>query len=660
MEPNKSNLKDQESDKIKKRLDEEYFPTMEDLSGIEDVIMNHDNLTAFLEDQMVPINTIIHDQSDDNSDEGPQIEYDSSAYKSIDSKESPSKSSCGEVKSKEKLKYLFNFLSPSKTIIEEGGSKETSIVVSSDMNGVSKDSQNSTPTLSFKCDNFAEIKKSPKVCPLEELLASLLYPQIRVFNPKMIYKNNKYCEWLNYNLVLTKLKSHKTFETGNRIKRRRRDSEFMSRQWSKNNGLSSMSLSKIILESNQFDKNNPGDCNFAYSQIFQTEERDKHNQEFDFDEEYDNVSIPFECSIPQQQMEDFLRDTMQKDINGSPKIDERAFDTFSPHQKDMGKQASSQKDINTECNICLQFADNKEIICAYEQAKSCYDTDPQVKKSLAIMLSCLSLININPWQKSLRPRMKNWNQDCTRIFLKKFRLQFKQQDHQEVAPMSPSLMKIRYEILSKVHDENSKSLKEENEGLKTLLLQYIPEYNYYKKISSWLISRKPLLKADDIRKLVDQHCMKFYNLTNKGLEKSVKLPTGFNSTNKDAKVENQEKNNKTPLRDISNLKKSDSFLTSNISYGNTPEKINVPNFPQVKDGLARRETREYKTPTAVSSMKTKRISKKRFRNQVNKAQYMNDNKENEPLQVRPQTSKEASRKLRHHFFDMPSSSLQNN
>ncbi|CAI2378361.1 unnamed protein product [Moneuplotes crassus] len=52
-------------------------------------------------------------------------------------------------------------------------------------------------------------------------------------------------------------------------------------------------------------------------------------------------------------------------------------------------------------------------------------------------------------------------------------------------------------------------------------------------------------------------------------------------------------------------------------------------------------------------MKTKRISKNRLRNQVNKAQYMNENKKNEPLQVRPQTSKEVSHKLRHHFFDMP-------
>lgn len=48
-----------------------------------------------------------------------------------------------------------------------------------------------------------------------------------------------------------------------------------------------------------------------------------------------------------------------------------------------------------------------------------------------------------------------------------------------------------------------------------------------------------------------------------------------------------------------NVKKSDSFLTSNISCGNTPEKINVPNFPELKDKIAQREISGYKTPSTT-------------------------------------------------------------
>lgn len=168
--------------------------------------------------------------------------------------------------------------------------------------------------------------------------------------------------------------------------------------------------------------------------------------------------------------------------------------------------------------------------------------------------------------------------------------------------------------MTKVHNETTKSLKAENEGLRNLLLSYIPEDNYYKKITSWLISTKPIPTSEDIRKISDQTCKKYnFNFTGgiiSGGKNSRNVKDGLGKSFKTQKLPNYEpgtmakQRHKTPLRDITNIKgstnpqKSDSFLTSNISYGNTPEKnINVPNFPQPKDGIAKREGQ--KTPTTV-------------------------------------------------------------
>jgi hypothetical protein len=80
------------------------------------------------------------------------------------------------------------------------------------------------------------------------------------------------------------------------VKRRRKDSEFASRQFSKYNGLSSLSLSKSF-NYDTTNKNEPVDnCQFAFSNIFQSEgvTNQKAVNELDFDDDYGDVSIPFE------------------------------------------------------------------------------------------------------------------------------------------------------------------------------------------------------------------------------------------------------------------------------------------------------------------------------------------------------------------------------
>jgi hypothetical protein len=131
-----------------------------------------------------------------------------------------------------------------------------------------------------------------------------------------MYKNRKYTEWLNYETKFGEIVSQKCFKTGNRVKRRRKDSEFASRQWSKNNGLSSLNLSKSMNYESVKQQND--DYQFAYSNIFQAEDRhgsnEKRDNEFDLDDEYDNVSIPFECSLPNKELEAFLKDTIRNSI----------------------------------------------------------------------------------------------------------------------------------------------------------------------------------------------------------------------------------------------------------------------------------------------------------------------------------------------------------
>ena len=118
------------------------------------------------------------------------------------------------------------------------------------------------------------------------------------------------------------------------------------------------------------------------------------------------------------------------------------------------------------------------------------------------------------------------------------------------------------------------------------------------------MNSKPIPSSQDIRKIVDTYCKENYNISNI-LDQSVKLNSLLNSAKKGIKLTDEKfynKDNKiahTALKDITNLRKSDSFITSNISMGNTPEKINVPNFPQIKDRIANREASGMKTPTTT-------------------------------------------------------------
>lgn len=81
-----------------------------------------------------------------------------------------------------------------------------------------------------------------------------------------------------------------------------------------------------------------------------------------------------------------------------------------------------------------------------------------------------------------------------------------------------------------------------------------------------------MLSSEDIRKIVDEH---FY-------KQAI------------AKVENSR-----VFRDITNIRRSDSIATSNFSLGNTTEKINVIDFPDIKDKIANRESSPIKSPSTI-------------------------------------------------------------
>lgn len=218
------------------------------------MLLDHDDLTSFLHDQMLAIKTIISDE--DDSDEGPQIQYDSAAYKSFEDEEG---AKIGQISSaKRHHKDYMNLLNSSNMILEEEESKETSMMIASDQKYHKKmdsiisqeivhmsSQKKPLKIIPISCaSQFSSIStnKAPKPC----VKFSSLYFKKSVFEPKMIYKNGKYTEWLNFETKFGKIISQKCFKTGNKVKRRRRDSEFASRQWAKNNGLSSMSLSKSM------------------------------------------------------------------------------------------------------------------------------------------------------------------------------------------------------------------------------------------------------------------------------------------------------------------------------------------------------------------------------------------------------------------------------
>lgn len=62
------------------------------------------------------------------------------------------------------------------------------------------------------------------------------------------------------------------------------------------------------------------------------------------------MSIPFEWSLPNKEIEAFLKETQQHILNNEAKYEDdlKSFETFSPNFKDSKRQTSSQKDINTE------------------------------------------------------------------------------------------------------------------------------------------------------------------------------------------------------------------------------------------------------------------------------------------------------------------------
>ena len=104
------------------------------------------------------------------------------------------------------------------------------------------------------------------------------------------------------------------------------------------------------------------------------------------------------------------------------------------------------------------------------------------------------------------------------------------------------------------------------------------------KIWSWIIERKTVLSSEDIRRIVDEHYYK--EAIDKIQQKQV-------------------------LRDITNIRRNDSIATSNFSLGNTIEKINVLDYPDIRDKIANRESSPIKSPSTIWSAKIKKLSKKK-------------------------------------------------
>lgn len=311
----------------------------EQQSWLDKIFGQPNNFSTFLDDQMMAIKTIISNENDSEGDSGPQVQYDSAAYKSQISWEDKS----------------------FETIVEEAESNEGSVLDKSIHNQCytvstnkykrcqSSGKKNEKPVTTSSVSPFSS-QSTSKICKSGVEFKNLKFPNC-VFKPKNYYKNSKYWEWLNYDISQKEFVSNKCFQTGNKVKRRRKDSEFASRQFSKYNGLSSLSLSKSF-NYDTTNKNEPVDnCQFAFSNIFQSEgvTNQKAVNELDFDDDYGDVSIPFEWSIPNKDLEAFLKDTYNKDtvFSGTGNEDLHLYDTFSPNAKEIRRPGTSQKDINT-------------------------------------------------------------------------------------------------------------------------------------------------------------------------------------------------------------------------------------------------------------------------------------------------------------------------
>lgn len=122
--------------------------------------------------------------------------------------------------------------------------------------------------------------------------------------------------------------------------------------------------------------------------------------------------------------------------------------------------------------------------------------------------------------------------------------------------------------------------------LNNFCCRLFPKEIIISKIWSWIIERKTVLSSEDIRKIVDEH---FY-------KQAI------------AKVENSR-----VFRDITNIRRSDSIATSNFSLGNTTEKINVIDFPDIKDKIANRESSPIKSPSTIWSSKGKKSFKRKVK-----------------------------------------------
>jgi len=236
------------------------------------------------------------------------------------------------------------------TIVEEAESNESSIlhcnIIGQDCVNRGSSRRNSrTPKIEIKTNSYNLSSAqyfTPKIAALNPLsihnsqklvknlpssfssfttqqICAPIYPNLKfkkkLFETTIMYNNSIYWEWLNYYSNEFKVNSEKIFDPNYRIKRRRKDSEFISRQWSKNNGLSSLYLSKSFNYESIKPDNNEQQIDF-YSRIFQTEDADtiknsKHELELELDDDYDNMSIPFEYSMPNKDLKKILKETQE-------------------------------------------------------------------------------------------------------------------------------------------------------------------------------------------------------------------------------------------------------------------------------------------------------------------------------------------------------------
>lgn len=171
---------------------------------------------------------------------------------------------------------------------------------------------------------------------------------------------------------------------------------------------------------------------------------------------------------------------------------------------------------------------------------------------------------------------------------------------------------VKFDILREVFDKCQTNLREENEYLKKQILDFIPDREYYKKVWTWMMENAPppsnaggkgqkTLTWTEVEKLIDAR-YKLNSRSSKSLNASDPKPRVFGR-----------KPNVQPLEDITKRMHNESVASRmcNVSLGNTGEKIDFQNFPEIKDKMSDRDQICVKSPVGYGrDLKTRKRTPK--------------------------------------------------